>query len=128
MYESKSNTISSHYNYQNNNDLFGYNNNTKRNNNNNFYFRKLVSKSFCHEIYNSFNEYKGKPLSYIFNFNLGILLRISIPLIIINIIIFIVFSTLFFRNIFLFTREKIVFWRFCGFFIKNKNKDYNPDT
>lgn len=69
---------------QNNNDLFWYNNNTNWNNNNNFYFRKLVSNSFCHEIDNSFIEYKGKPLSYIFDFNLGILLRISIPINTIN--------------------------------------------
>ena len=99
MHESKSNTISSHYNYQNNNDLFGSNNNTNKNNNNNFYFRKLVSKSFCHEIYNSFIEYKGKPLSYIFDFNLEILNRISIVLFIINFIFYIFYILIYYRII-----------------------------
>ena len=38
-------------------------------NSNHLYFRKLVSYLFCSEILGSFTEYKGKPLSNIFNLN-----------------------------------------------------------
>ena len=91
--EPECNNISFHHNCSNDNDLSGYKNDTNINNIN-FTFRKLVSKSFCHEIYSSFIEYKGKPLSYIFDFNISILFGISIPILIIY--LFFVCSPLFF--------------------------------
>lgn len=94
--EPECNNISFHYNCSNDNDLSGYKNDTNINNNN-FIFRKLVSKSFCHEIYSSFIEYKGKPLSYIFDFNISRLFGISIPIFIISLLFFSFFNLLFAR-------------------------------
>ena len=74
---------------------------------NNSYFRKLVSRSFCQEIYSSFIKYKGRPLSNIFNLNIETLFGISIPLIVIySIFEFVAFFSLIISN-FIFIKKII---------------------
>ena len=53
--------------------------------------RKLVSDSFCSEIYNNFVKYKGTKLSNIFDFNYDKIRKISIAHLLVNIFFIICF-------------------------------------
>ena len=60
-------------------------------NNGNLFLRKLESKSFCSDIYESFVKNKNRTLSYIFEFNYN---TISISLSIVQVFAFISFFIL----------------------------------
>ena len=49
----------------------------------NFFLRKLVSKSFCSEIYDDFHKYNGTKLSNIFDLNYGKVHKMSIATLVI---------------------------------------------
>ena len=53
-------------------------------NSNNNYLRKLESKSFCSDIYESLVKNKNRRLSYLFDTNYNIILGLSIPLSIVS--------------------------------------------